>query len=148
MVDLDAYDLVVTSCFGFAKGVKRGKNAVHVCYCHTPMRWVWRAEDYFAQETVGPVKTVIEGVNGIFFREPTVASLKRAMERFAGMVWDSPAIQAHARRYDTAEFQRRVRRYLAEVTVGRLPALEEVDESGGAEGRRSAQIGAAKRTAG
>lgn len=49
-MDLSAYDLVVTSCFGYAKGVKANPDAVHVCYCHTPMRWVWRYEDYAARE--------------------------------------------------------------------------------------------------
>ncbi|SNT06405.1 Glycosyltransferase involved in cell wall bisynthesis [Granulicella rosea] len=48
--DLGAYDLIVTSCFGYAKGVRRGPGALHICYCHTPMRWVWRTEDYLARE--------------------------------------------------------------------------------------------------
>jgi glycosyltransferase involved in cell wall biosynthesis len=51
-VDLKPYDLIVTSCFGYAKGVKRGRSAIHVCYCHTPMRWVWRTSDYLARETM------------------------------------------------------------------------------------------------
>jgi glycosyltransferase involved in cell wall biosynthesis len=45
-VDLSAYDLIVSSCFGYAKGIRKRKDAIHVCYCHTPMRWVWRYEDY------------------------------------------------------------------------------------------------------
>lgn len=44
------YDLIVSSCCGYAKGVKRGKNAIHVCYCHNPMRWVWRFQEYMARE--------------------------------------------------------------------------------------------------
>jgi glycosyltransferase involved in cell wall biosynthesis len=56
MADLDAYDLVVTSCFGYAKGVKRRARAVHVCYCHNPMRWVWRHSDYMARENFSPLK--------------------------------------------------------------------------------------------
>lgn len=48
---LDDYDLVVSSCCGYAKGVKRGRNAIHVCYCHNPMRWVWRFQEYMARET-------------------------------------------------------------------------------------------------
>ncbi len=44
--DLSGYDLIVSSCFGYAKGVRKRKDAIHVCYCHTPMRWVWRYEDY------------------------------------------------------------------------------------------------------
>ena len=45
-VDLSAYDLIISCCFGYAKGVRKRKDAIHVCYCHTPMRWVWRYEDY------------------------------------------------------------------------------------------------------
>lgn len=51
--DLRDYDLVVTSCFGYAKGVKTRRDAVHVCYCYTPMRWVWRHDDYVARERFG-----------------------------------------------------------------------------------------------
>jgi glycosyltransferase involved in cell wall biosynthesis len=45
-IDLSAYDLIISCCFGYAKGVRKRKDALHVCYCHTPMRWVWRYEDY------------------------------------------------------------------------------------------------------
>jgi glycosyltransferase involved in cell wall biosynthesis len=48
---LDAYDLVVSSCCGYAKGIKRRQGAIHVCYCHNPMRWVWRFQDYMAKES-------------------------------------------------------------------------------------------------
>lgn len=47
---LENYDLIVSSCCGYAKGVKRGENAIHVCYCHNPMRWVWRFQEYMARE--------------------------------------------------------------------------------------------------
>jgi len=53
--DLSSYDLIFSSSSGYAKGVRRGKNAVHVCYCHTPMRWVWRYEDYVNRERLGGV---------------------------------------------------------------------------------------------
>lgn len=49
-VDLRRYDLVVSSCFGYAKGVHTRPDAVHVCYCYTPMRWVWRHDDYVGRE--------------------------------------------------------------------------------------------------
>jgi glycosyltransferase involved in cell wall biosynthesis len=48
--DLSAYDLVISSCFGFAKGVRKGRNALHVCYCHNPMRWVWNTTKYLERE--------------------------------------------------------------------------------------------------
>ena len=45
--DLSAFDLVISSSHAVAKGVDaRGKP--HLCYCHTPMRYVWdRFDDYF-----------------------------------------------------------------------------------------------------
>jgi glycosyltransferase involved in cell wall biosynthesis len=48
--DLSPYDLIFSSSSGYAKGVRRRRNAIHVCYCHTPMRWVWRYDDYVARE--------------------------------------------------------------------------------------------------
>jgi glycosyltransferase involved in cell wall biosynthesis len=51
--DLSQYDLIFSSSSGYAKGVRRRRNAIHVCYCHTPMRWVWRYEDYVAREGFG-----------------------------------------------------------------------------------------------
>jgi glycosyltransferase involved in cell wall biosynthesis len=39
--DLRGYDLVVSSESGPAKGVLTPSAAKHVCYCHTPMRYLW-----------------------------------------------------------------------------------------------------------
>ncbi|MCU1274813.1 MAG: glycosyl transferase, group 1 [Bryobacterales bacterium] len=39
--DLRGYDLVVSSESGPAKGVLLPSTARHVCYCHTPMRYLW-----------------------------------------------------------------------------------------------------------
>lgn len=52
-VNLQNYSLILSSCCGYAKGVKRRDDAVHVCYCHTPMRWIWRHADYMARERFG-----------------------------------------------------------------------------------------------
>jgi len=51
--DLSEYDLIFSSSSGYAKGVRRKRNTIHVCYCHTPMRWVWRYEDYVSREKFG-----------------------------------------------------------------------------------------------
>lgn len=51
--DLSQYDLIFSSSSGYAKGVRRRRNAIHVCYCHTPMRWVWRYDDYVEREGFG-----------------------------------------------------------------------------------------------
>jgi len=40
-LDLRGYDLVISSESGPAKGVIVSPETLHVCYCHTPMRYVW-----------------------------------------------------------------------------------------------------------
>ena len=46
--DLRGFDLVVSSSHCAAKGVRPPGGALHLCYCHTPMRYVWdRYDDYF-----------------------------------------------------------------------------------------------------
>jgi len=40
-LDLRGYDLVVSSESGPAKGVILPSGTRHVCYCHTPMRYLW-----------------------------------------------------------------------------------------------------------
>jgi glycosyltransferase involved in cell wall biosynthesis len=45
--DLSGYDLVISSSHCVAKGVD-AKGKKHICYCHTPMRYIWdRFDDYF-----------------------------------------------------------------------------------------------------
>jgi glycosyltransferase involved in cell wall biosynthesis len=39
--DLRDYDLVISSESGPAKGVITGSHTCHVCYCHSPMRYIW-----------------------------------------------------------------------------------------------------------
>ena len=39
--DLSDYDLVISDASAFAKGVITGINVPHICYCHTPTRYLW-----------------------------------------------------------------------------------------------------------
>jgi glycosyltransferase involved in cell wall biosynthesis len=49
-LDLTEYDLVISSESGPAKGVVTAPSATHICYCHTPMRYVWDMyHDYLNQ---------------------------------------------------------------------------------------------------
>lgn len=48
-LDLRGYDLIISSESGPAKGIIPPANALHVCYCHTPMRYLWNMyHDYLA----------------------------------------------------------------------------------------------------
>ncbi len=60
-LDLSEFDFILSSSHCVAKGVIPRAGALHICYCHTPMRYVWdRFEDYFgsgikAKLVYGPV---------------------------------------------------------------------------------------------
>lgn len=51
-VDLGGHDLVVSSNHACAKNVRTPEGALHVCYCHTPMRYAWD-RSFFDGEDVG-----------------------------------------------------------------------------------------------
>ena len=44
---LDGYDLIVSSESGPIKWIRKPKGARHVCYCHTPMRYLWDMHDEY-----------------------------------------------------------------------------------------------------
>ena len=46
---LDGHDLVISSSSAFAHHARPDSDALHVCYCHTPPRFLWQSDAYFAQ---------------------------------------------------------------------------------------------------
>jgi glycosyltransferase involved in cell wall biosynthesis len=53
-LDLDGYDLVISSSHCAAKAVVVPGRARHISYCHSPMRYAWdQFEEYFGPERVG-----------------------------------------------------------------------------------------------
>jgi glycosyltransferase involved in cell wall biosynthesis len=54
-IDLRGYDLVLSSSSAFGKGVITRPETLHICYCHTPMRWCWNYEEYVEREHLGKV---------------------------------------------------------------------------------------------
>lgn len=47
-LNLDGYDLIVSSESGPVKGIRKPAGARHICYCHTPMRYLWDMyDDYY-----------------------------------------------------------------------------------------------------
>ncbi|KNZ70053.1 group 1 glycosyl transferase [Thermincola ferriacetica] len=49
--DLREFDLVISSSSSVAKGVITRADTVHICYCHTPMRYAW---DFYHEYLNGP----------------------------------------------------------------------------------------------
>jgi glycosyltransferase involved in cell wall biosynthesis len=74
-LDLSGYDLVLSNKSGFCHGVRTG-DALHVCYCLAPTRYVWDFQAYAAREALPPaLKAALR---------PMIAALRR---------WDYRAAQ-------------------------------------------------------
>ncbi|MEB3311946.1 MAG: glycosyltransferase [Snowella sp.] len=53
-LDLGAYDVILSSSHAVAKGVLTRPDQLHVCYCHTPMRYAWDLTfDYLNNSRLG-----------------------------------------------------------------------------------------------
>jgi glycosyltransferase involved in cell wall biosynthesis len=62
-LDLRAYDVILSSSHAVAKGVLTSPQQLHVCYCHTPMRYAWDLTfDYLDRSRLGA------GLPGFFTR--------------------------------------------------------------------------------
>jgi glycosyltransferase involved in cell wall biosynthesis len=54
-LDVAGYDLIISSDAATVKGVRGDAGATHICYCHSPMRYLWTSyETYY--DAAGPVE--------------------------------------------------------------------------------------------
>lgn len=51
--DFRQYDVVISNKSGFCHGIITGPETLHICYCLTPTRYVWRYPQYAEQENLG-----------------------------------------------------------------------------------------------
>ena len=45
--DLSDFNLILSSSHCVAKGVKKREDQLHICYCHTPVRYAWDLMDHY-----------------------------------------------------------------------------------------------------
>ncbi|WP_131196881.1 glycosyltransferase [Lichenihabitans psoromatis] len=93
-LDLRGYDLIISSESGPSKGIIPPANALHLCYCHSPMRYIWNMfHDY--RERSGPVTR---------FLMPPLSHYLRT--------WDAiSATRVHAFAANSKTVQRRLKTY-------------------------------------
>ena len=85
--DLAGYDLVLSMSHCVAKSVRVLPGTLHLCYCFSPMRYLWDlSDDYFGQGR-GPVAARVLG--------PAVATVLRRWDRHTGGVHRFVAISRH-----------------------------------------------------
>jgi glycosyltransferase involved in cell wall biosynthesis len=57
--DLSSFDLVLSSSHACAKNVRTPAGTLHVCYCHTPMRYAWEESFLDGEEVGGAVRLLL-----------------------------------------------------------------------------------------
>ncbi|HYU20925.1 MAG TPA: glycosyltransferase [Chloroflexota bacterium] len=93
--DFSNYDVVLSNSSAFAKGVVTGPETLHVCYCLTPMRWVWRYREYVHGENLGFLARFVLPPFIQYLRLWDVTSAKR-VDRFIAI---SRAVAARIEKY-------------------------------------------------
>lgn len=79
LIDLDRYDLVISSSHCAVKSVVPRGGATHVCYCHSPMRYAWdQFGAYFGPDQVGELRSRL--------MRPVMAAMARWDAATAGRV--------------------------------------------------------------
>lgn len=75
-MDLTSYDLIISSESGPAKGIIPKPDALHVCYCHSPMRYIWD-HYFFYHASAGFVKRMFMPVIASWLRQWDVSTSAR-----------------------------------------------------------------------
>jgi glycosyltransferase involved in cell wall biosynthesis len=58
-INLDGFDVVLTSSFNFAHNVVAAPGACHICYCHSPSRFLWDFHGYARRERFSAFKRAL-----------------------------------------------------------------------------------------
>lgn len=106
--DLSEYDTIISSSSAFAKGIIPHHDALHVCYCHTPMRFGWRTGAYIDREH-------IYGFKGRVL--PLVLTYLRTWDVTSSVRVDAFAANSH-------EVARRIQRYYGRTATVIPPPVD------------------------
>jgi glycosyltransferase involved in cell wall biosynthesis len=106
-LDLRGYDLIISSESGPSKGIIPPSDALHVCYCHTPMRYIWNMyHDY--RSSAGQITRLVMPPLSHYLRMWDVSSAAR-VDSFVA---------------NSATVARRIHRYYAANSVVIYPPVD------------------------
>ncbi len=71
--NLEEYEVILSSSSAFAHHVKKNKDAKHICYCHTPPRFLWDTKDYLEREKISRTLSLIS--------KPLISYLRKVDKR-------------------------------------------------------------------
>lgn len=137
LLDLRGYEVVLSSSHAVAKGVRTGKRSLHICYCHTPMRYAWDLREHYLK-----VSGLSSGLKGILAKLVLEFMRKwdyRTSQRVHYFIANSKYIAERIKRaygrdsyviyppVDVERFRLRVKKEDFYLTVSRLVPYKRVD---------------------
>jgi len=96
-LDLRDYDLVISSECGPAKGVITTPQTLHVCYCHSPMRYVWDMYWDYLRDVSKPMRPLARALLH-YIRRWDLASAFRVDHFMANSAFVARRVHKHYRR--------------------------------------------------
>src|SRR5438105_11878423 len=110
-------ELVISSDASLIKGIRLPRRAVHICYCHSPPRYIWDMSDIYMQQTSG-----LGGFGKWTFRK-VIKPLRRfdraAAQRVTQFIANSTFVQERIRRF----YQRKAEVIYPPVNVKSFDAM-------------------------
>lgn len=98
-LDFNGYDVVLSSSSSCAKGLITSPDTMHVCYCHTPMRYAWEFyNEYMEREKIGFFKRKLIPIIMNYIRIWDVISANRVDYFVANSENVAKRIRKHYRR--------------------------------------------------
>jgi glycosyltransferase involved in cell wall biosynthesis len=107
-LDLRGYDVILSNKSGFCHGIRVPPEAMHICYCLAPTRYVWNLRDYAERENFSAVANAL--------LPPVIALLRK---------WDWVAAQrVHHFIAISTEVQKRIREFYGRESVVISPPVD------------------------
>ena len=100
MLDLSGYDLVISSDSGPMKGVLTDPHSTHICYCHSPMRYLWDGYSAY-HRAMSPLAQTLFGITSHYVRNWDYSAAQRVDHFIANSRYVSGRIRKYYRRDST-----------------------------------------------
>jgi glycosyltransferase involved in cell wall biosynthesis len=97
MLDLSGYDLVITSDSGPMKGVLTDPHSTHICYCHSPMRYIWDGHAAYLR-SMSPITRPMFSVASHYVRNQDYTAAQRVDHFVANSNYVAGRIHKYYRR--------------------------------------------------